>query len=341
MYIPVLSSYASVSGGALDKLLRKRSPVPEPRGGGGHGGGGHGSSSHSSGSGSEGSSGSSGSHASDGSGSSGSSSAPLGSRGSTIPVSGSASSRSSATLYGSGDSKVSTIPQGQPFAGRSVGGGTRDGVYGSSVYGSGYPVSYGGSGVVDRGFPYYYYPVVWPDHGYGPTYLHSGNSQYGKPQNSSRPGGAEMQAAFTSRTSPSTTFHVVADNSTVVALIATINTNCSSLLNANSSKTPIAINGSATDPLPEQAVQYYRASSVVLTLDGYNNTAALTGDANAKPIPIPANVDTTLLNCLNSTIGQAVPLFDSASAAFSVSVPGIFSLISVPYALWCFMDFFF
>lgn len=133
MYIPVVSSYASASGQVLDDLLPKRSPVPEPKGGGGHGGGGHGggghggggygSSSHGSGSGSEGGTGSTGSHAS---------SAPLGSKGSTIPVSGSASSRSSATLYGSGDSRVTTIPQGQPFAGRSVGGGTRDGVYGSS-----------------------------------------------------------------------------------------------------------------------------------------------------------------------------------------------------------------
>ena len=147
-----------------------------------------------------------------------------------------------------------------------------------------------------------------------------------------------MQAAFTSRTSSSTTFHVVADNSTVVALIATIDSSCSSLLNANSSKTPVAINGSAQDPLPEQAVQYYRASSVVLTLDGYNNTAALTGGANKKPAPLPSNVDTALLSCLNSTIGQSVPLFDAASAGFSVTVPGLFSLLALPYMLLCLMD---
>ncbi|TFK82486.1 hypothetical protein K466DRAFT_299230 [Polyporus arcularius HHB13444] len=146
-----------------------------------------------------------------------------------------------------------------------------------------------------------------------------------------------MQAAFTSRSSSSTTFHVLADNSTVVALIATINSNCTSLLNANSSKIPVAFTGTAKDPLAEQAVQYYRASSVVLTLDGYNNTAALGEDANAKPVPLPTGIDTALLNCLNSTIGQSVPLFD---AAFSISAPGIVSLMAVPYAIWCLMDLF-
>jgi len=66
-------------------------------------------------------------------------------------------------------------------------------------------------------------------------------------------------------------------------------------------------------------VQYYRASSVVLTLDGYNDTAALGENVTnaADPIyhvPLPNTTDTTLLNCLNETIGAAVPLADGAYA---------------------------
>lgn len=142
------------------------------------------------------------------------------------------------------------------------------------------------------------------------------------------------QAAFFSNTTNST-FHVVADNSTVVALIASISSNCT--FASNSSKTPSAFNGSASDPLPEQAIQYYRASSVVLTLDGYNDTAALTGNANATAPPLPSNVDQTLLNCLNATIGEAVPLFEDSAARMSVPSLGAVGLV---YVLWCLSSFF-
>jgi hypothetical protein len=74
---------------------------------------------------------------------------------------------------------------------------------------------------------------------------------------------------------------------------------------------------SSTTPLPEQALQYYRASSVVLTLDGYNDTAALNGtqslNASGLAVPFPSDTDTTLLTCLNATIGRAVPLVDAGS----------------------------
>lgn len=139
-----------------------------------------------------------------------------------------------------------------------------------------------------------------------------------------------MQAAFSSNSS-NTTFHVVADNTTVTALIASIDANCT--VASNSSTVPLAFNGSATDPKPEQSVQYYRASSVSLTLDGYNDTSALSDDANATPVPLPSNIDTTLLNCLNDTIGAAVPLFeDSAGLRLNVPTSG---LIGLAYVVWC------
>lgn len=166
------------------------------------------------------------------------------------------------------------------------------------------------------------------------TLLTQSRRQYGEPNNSSRPGGPLTQAAFSSNTT-NTTFHLVSDNSTVTSLIASISANCT--LASNSSTTPSAFNASASDPLPEQGIQYYRASSVVLTLDGYNNTAALTGNVNATPASLPVGVDMTLLNCLNATIGQAVPLF--ADSASQLPVPHV-GLIGLAYVLWCISSFF-
>ncbi|PIL30112.1 hypothetical protein GSI_07689 [Ganoderma sinense ZZ0214-1] len=340
MRLPFLSCANSCDENR-DAILRPRNPipVPAPKGGGGHGathGGASGSKGSTKGS-SSGSKGSTGSGSKTGSsGSKGSdpfSSAPVGSRGSTVPVSGTTfgTGFKTSTPYGSGGVKVTTIPQGQPFAGRTYGGATRTDIYGTSVYGSGYP-GFFGSGVTGRNFPYIYPPIIWVDYGYGPHYLHSAH-EYGDPKNTNRTGGPEMQAAFISSSS-NTTFHIIADNSTVASLIGSIQSSCSGKFASNSSTSPSPY-GSATlgsDPRPEGAIQYYRASSVVLTLDGYNNTAALSSDANAnsntKAVPLPSWVDTQLLNCLNSTIGAAVPLFDSVNQDATVehsSSAGTFS----------------
>lgn len=132
--------------------------------------------------------------------------------------------------------------------------------------------------------------------------------------------------------SSSTIIHVVSDWATVNALIPYIDNDCEHFLHVNSSRVPIPFNGNGTDPLPEEAVQYYRASSVVLTLDKYNNTAALTGDANATAVLLPANVEMDFVHCVNSSIGQNVLLFSSASA---VSPPGVRGLLVFMYAIWC------
>ncbi|KAI0676215.1 hypothetical protein C8Q78DRAFT_1141427 [Trametes maxima] len=263
-----------------------------------------------------------------------------GAGGSLIPISGSTVGRTGAVSYGPGTTKVITIPAGQPFAGRSSGGATRGQIYGTRTYGSGYP-GYLGLGVAGLAFPFVFWPLVWGDnYGYGPPYLNASH-EYGQPNNSSRPGGPLVQAGFTSNTT-NTTFHVVSDNSTVTALIASIKTNCT--LASNSSNTPLSFSGSASNPKPEQAVQYYRASSVVLTLDGYNDTSALTNDSNAPPIPLPSNIDTSLLNCLNDTIGAAVPLFDDflddgtsqdTSAGQRLGLPHASGVIGLGYLVWC------
>jgi hypothetical protein len=71
---------------------------------------------------------------------------------------------------------------------------------------------------------------------------------------------------------------------------------------------------------PEQAVQYYRASSFALTLDGYNNTASLASnqppDNNTAPpvmadTPLPTSLNTTFLQCVNATTAFALPVVNA------------------------------
>ena len=128
-----------------------------------------------------------------------------------------------------------------------------------------------------------------------------------------------MQAAFISPSS-NATFHIVADNSTVASLIGSIRSSCSGKFSNSSSTSPSLYGGSTSDPRPEGAIQYYRASSVVLTLYGYNNSAALSDNANATVTPLPTDIDMALLSCLNATIGDGVPLVDAAMAGSSASV---------------------
>lgn len=158
--------------------------------------------------------------------------------------------------------------------------------------------------------------------------------QYGDPSNSSRPGGAMTQANFVSN-STGTLFYLLADNSTVAALITTIDANCTSYLALSSSSSPVPYNSSdANAPQPEEAVEYYRASSVVLALNGYNNSAVFSSDANVPNSPLPSGIDTNLLNCLNQTIGVSVPLVNGAMSAWATSAGPKVSAIGMFWVLW-------
>ena len=127
-----------------------------------------------------------------------------------------------------------------------------------------------------------------------------------------------------------TTFYFVSDNDTATAMVPILQQNCSSVLNSGVSNTPVPYNVSDPNaPKPEQVVQYYRASSAALMLAGYNNTAQLSDNTSLPDTPLPTNIDTNLLTCLNQTIGVAIPLVDAAnptawnfgvtSSAYSIS----------------------
>ncbi|KAJ6605804.1 hypothetical protein B0H10DRAFT_2167070 [Mycena sp. CBHHK59/15] len=239
------------------------------------------------------------------------------------------------TSYGGGGGKVVTIPSGQLFSGRTEGAGRGHKclVLRSRTYGSGYP-GITGRGVVGRGFPFYFWPLSFGAGGGIGTaaYLHS-NSEYGHADNSSRPGGPIMTAAFQSNSTSGMTFRILADNSTVTDLIADISANCSSSLSAASATAPSPYNDSAVlPPQPEQVVQYYRASSIALSLDGYNNTAVFAAEGTPD-VPLPAGIDTTLLDCLNQTIGLAAPLVDGGGARWG-AVPNNAGLLALAWLVW-------
>ncbi|KAL0577776.1 hypothetical protein V5O48_004204 [Marasmius crinis-equi] len=369
MLVPFISSFSTA----------RRQRYPRAGGGGGGGGGGSsGSSSGSSGSSGESSGSSSGSSGSSGgesggstgdtsetSGSTGSnegssegssgsgSNSGGGSRGPSISTgtgTGSAGGSTPVSSESSGGGPNSTISSG-PFAGRSVGGGTREEVFGSRFtdvylrsrqYGSGYP-GVTGPGVAGRGFPYYFWPVIWGNANSPGTasYLHV--DEFGQPDNSSRPGGVMTYATFhtsgNSSNSGNNTYHVLADNTTVTSLFNSISTKCTSSIVVIVSSTNTANNiailpYNTTSPnatKPENAIQYYRASSVVLTLDEYNNSAVFSNDTNAPDSPLPTNLNMSTLDCLNRTIGESVPLVDASrgNSAMGNASHGLIGLVTL------------
>jgi hypothetical protein len=83
---------------------------------------------------------------------------------------------------------------------------------------------------------------------------------------------------------------------------------------------------------PEQVVQWYRASSFALSLDTYNNTAALPSNApvsNTSTLPtmsdtaLPAGLNLTFLACLNATTALAVPLVAPTAKFSHAEIAGI------------------
>jgi len=142
-----------------------------------------------------------------------------------------------------------------------------------------------------------------------------------------------MTASFQSNSTSASTFRILADNATVVALITDITANCSASLSSPSATSPSPYNDTAdSPPQPEQIVQYYRASSIALSLDGYNNTAIFEADGTPD-VPLPTGIDTTLLDCLNQTIGLAPPLIDGVGSRWA-AVPSNGSLLGLIWLMW-------
>ena len=72
----------------------------------------------------------------------------------------------------------------------------------------------------------------------------------------------------------------------------------------------------------------------MLTLDGYNNTAALSDDTSLPSVPLPSWIDQQFLDCVNLSIGAAVPLIDAAPRTWGdPNGLGMFALIGLVLTL--------
>jgi hypothetical protein len=110
---------------------------------------------------------------------------------------------------------------------------------------------------------------------------------------------------------------------------------------------PKKFKGPAEDPngpVPEQAVGYYRGSSVVLSLVGYNNTAQATDySPGLLDTPLPSVADTSFFRCINQTFGGSIPLVvatdavpykTNAASSMVTSQPGPAVLLALVLVIW-------
>lgn len=131
-------------------------------------------------------------------------------------------------------------------------------------------------------------------------------------------------------------YYIVGDADSVSAVMDALVESCSVV---NATGTLVDDNNSTVHV--EQAIQYFRSSSFMLALTSYNNTASLPSNAPADnstdalppsaDTPLPIGTNQTFLNCLNETIGAAVPIMDAApgplNAAGSLNLVGMLWLV--------------
>ncbi|KIM27317.1 hypothetical protein M408DRAFT_49405, partial [Serendipita vermifera MAFF 305830] len=220
----------------------------------------------------------------------------------------------SAWSGGGGDKAMIPQDSGHPFAGRYVGSGDRSTIYGSRLYGSGYPSSYtdnGGEAVQGRGFPYGTWPISWG------TYR-GGEEHTSSTLDVLRPGGPLVLVSLSSNPNnwpniPTTeVYQLVGDRDLGMFMMSDLADWCHAKPQWPQAFSPTASGNATTQPKPENVIQYYRASSFALTFAEYNNTAALGAAASSTAsVPLPdLIVNSSFLACINDTIAVAQPILD-------------------------------
>ncbi|PWN30266.1 hypothetical protein BDZ90DRAFT_229280 [Jaminaea rosea] len=199
------------------------------------------------------------------------------------------------------------VPAPLAFQGRPQGGVGRSDIYGTARYGSGITggysprPSYAGGTTAGYGFPFVYWPVSWP--GY-PDAGYYGSGAYNR---TDRPGGAisvHVLGVPPGVNQTSNNFMLYGDANSNTAILKHLVPNCNVTWN---SQPLFGVN-------PRQAVQYYRGSSYVLLLQGYNNSQPDSYTTNNATVittpvtPLPSTVNMTYFNCLNRTLGMDLPL---------------------------------
>jgi len=135
---------------------------------------------------------------------------------------------------------------------------------------------------------------------------------YGLPQNTSRPGGEVVGVTITPNANKSVQFHLISDRHSATEVKNAIQGNCSSVTVGE----PTAFN-STNGVRPDTVVQFYRGDSAAILLQGYDNTREMPGRPDLVPNPpFPSSVNMSTWTCLNYTIGESIPLMNSASTLF-------------------------
>ncbi|GAA5983549.1 hypothetical protein JCM5350_000271 [Sporobolomyces pararoseus] len=235
-----------------------------------------------------------------------------------------------------GSRNTFSIPPGQPFAGRAIGGGLRSGIYSRGGYGSGLPLVAGGAigagigyyGVSGVGFPYGYWPLYYHPHYYG-------DDEYGPYSNSSRPGGVLVSSSFsppslTSSEPPQ--YMVYGDLDSVSNVTEALTSDCGATIVVPS--TPIQENGSYDSSVnmtllpsisPWNYLAYYRGSSFALYAffqDNQNDSQRLVNYTEPEPTsPIyyfPADQrNQSFESCVNDTLNTWLPIQEGAQSSSS------------------------
>ncbi len=145
-------------------------------------------------------------------------------------------------------------------------------------------------------------------------------SQYGLPNNESRPGGAQYTATYYIKSANGEGKHtvkIIADHDSLLDIASIFGGFISSHADALWNKAVLPIEGVIapfdTAPVkPEQIWTYLRASTAGLSIDEYNNTAVFdSNDRAASGSPLPSFIDREAVACVRDRLISNLPLVDA------------------------------
>lgn len=141
-----------------------------------------------------------------------------------------------------------------------------------------------------------------------------------------------MTYIYISSSSSSSTVRFLSDGTTTLQILEDIKAVCSGRIKSSSQPIPYMGLQKSEWPQPEQVIQYYRASTAVLTLDGYNNSVALIANSSDNA-PLPSTMDQEFVSCVNSTIGTNISLSDGAERFGPSSMMLVWLVLIIGYLL--------
>lgn len=133
------------------------------------------------------------------------------------------------------------------------------------------------------------------------------------PQQAGKRGLLERQQITNNATAP---YYLIGDYDSILAISDPIRSDCNATVGS-----AIDYNPDQYAIPPEEFLQYYRSSSFALTLSSYWDPANSVGNQPASndsslttvpDAPVPPGTDLNFLGCLNTTIGNTLPVMDAA-----------------------------